>query len=190
MIWFALLLAGCVPKVRQVTSDAPPLPRVIGDPGPAPLREVVHTADRPTAMPGDEGVVGPVEHLPRKSEAGALATVNAALEDAYFPYDRAELTSEALTTLHRDAELLCAILADFPGLKVTLEGHCDERGSAEYNLALGDRRAHRAEEVLREYGVPAAAIETVSYGKESPQCVDANEACWKKNRRAHITVRR
>jgi peptidoglycan-associated lipoprotein len=191
MIWFALLLAGCGChyRPRRFTQDPPPPPPPFdGGNRPAPEREVVPVSVS-TAAPADENVP-PIEHLPPKSAAGALAQVNAALEDAYFPYDRAELTSEALTTLRRDAELLCAILADFPGLKVTLEGHCDERGSAEYNLALGDRRAHRAEEVLREYGVPAAAIETVSYGKESPQCVDANEACWKKNRRAHITVRR
>jgi peptidoglycan-associated lipoprotein len=86
--------------------------------------------------------------------------------------------------------LLCAILGEFPGLKVIVEGHCDERGSAEYNLGLGESRARRAEDVLAEYGVPAAAIEVVSYGKEAPQCIDATEACRQKNRRAHMAVKR
>ncbi len=143
------------------------------------MKPAAHIATAPVA-----------ETLPRKSEAGALAEINGALEDAYFPYDRSDLTSDALATLHRDAELLCAILADFPGLTVTIEGHCDERGSAEYNLALGDRRATRAQEVLRDYGVPAAAVQIVSYGKEAPQCLQATESCYQKNRRAHFSVKR
>jgi peptidoglycan-associated lipoprotein len=119
----------------------------------------------------------------------ALAEVNGALDDAYFAYDRSDLSPEALAALRRDATVLCAILAEFPGLKILIEGHCDERGSAEYNLALGDRRARRAEEILRENGVPPDALEIVSYGKESPQCTEPTETCWQKNRRAHMSVK-
>ncbi|HJZ96001.1 MAG TPA: OmpA family protein, partial [Candidatus Solibacter sp.] len=108
---------------------------------------------------------------------------------AFFAYDRSELSLEALAALRKDAGLLCAILADFPGVRIVLEGHCDERGSAEYNVALGDRRARRANEVLREFGVPDSAVEIVSYGKEAPQCVEATEECRQKNRRAHLSVR-
>ena len=84
-------------------------------------------------------------------------------------------------TLRRDADLLRAFFPEFPALKVTIQGHCDERGSGEYNLALGARRAWRAAEILKEFGVPQARSETVSFGKEAPQCTDANEACWQKN---------
>ena len=126
----------------------------------------------------------------RKSEPTRLAEVNGALEDAYFAYDRAEPSDEAIAALRRDAALLNAILIEFPGLKVTIEGHCDERGSAQYNLGLGERRARRAEAVLGDFGVPASALEVVSYGKEAPKCTEADEACYRKNRRAHMAVRR
>jgi len=69
-----------------------------------------------------------------------------------------------------------------------VEGHCDERGSAEYNLALGDRRATEAKDYLVEFGVPASQLTTISYGKERPQCTEHNEECWQKNRRAHLSA--
>jgi peptidoglycan-associated lipoprotein len=72
-------------------------------------------------------------------------------------------------------------------VKIRIEGNCDERGSAEYNLALGDRRAHETQNFLGEFGVPAGQLTTISYGKERPQCNANNEECWQKNRRAHIT---
>jgi peptidoglycan-associated lipoprotein len=123
-------------------------------------------------------------------ESLRIVTANSALKDAYFPYDRSEISPDALAALERDASLLCAILAEFPGLKVIIEGHCDERGSAEYNLALGDRRARSAEEILRANGVPAGAAQVVSYGKEAPQCTEPQEACYQRNRRAHLSVKR
>jgi peptidoglycan-associated lipoprotein len=112
-----------------------------------------------------------------------------ALTDIYFNYDQSDLTSLQLATLQKDASLLRTILADFPQAKIVIEGHCDERGSAEYNLALGDRRAQRVVRSLSEIGVPIDRIETVSYGKEQPQCEEANEACWSKNRRAHLMAK-
>ncbi len=75
-----------------------------------------------------------------------------------------------------------------PSLKIIVEGHCDERGSDEYNLALGDRRADAAMQFLVQLGVPAANLSKISYGKQKPQCTDANEACYQKNRRAHLAV--
>jgi peptidoglycan-associated lipoprotein len=119
-----------------------------------------------------------------------LESLNAMLEDVYFAYDRSEISGHAMTALQHDAGTLRLIFREFPGLKVIVGGHCDERGSAEYNLGLGERRARRAEDVLREYGVPAGAIEVVSYGKEAPQCTEPAESCWQKNRRAHMAVKR
>jgi peptidoglycan-associated lipoprotein len=104
--------------------------------------------------------------------------------------DCAPLLFLRLKQLQRDAALLCAILGEFRGLKVIVEGHCDERGSSGYNLGLGESRARRVQDALREYCVPAAAVEVVSYGKEASQCIEATEACWQKNRRAHMAVKR
>ena len=68
-----------------------------------------------------------------------------------------------------------------------MEGHCDERGSAEYNIGLGDRRSSSAKEFLVSLGVPADRLKTISYGKERPQCTESSESCWQKNRRAHFS---
>jgi peptidoglycan-associated lipoprotein len=108
------------------------------------------------------------------------------VQDAYFDYDKTDLRGDARDTLTSDAAALKAILGDFPTATIVIEGHCDERGSAEYNLGLGDRRASAAREFLQQLGVPADRIKTVSYGKERPQCSDQNETCWQKNRRVHF----
>lgn len=109
-------------------------------------------------------------------------------QDAYFDYDKSDVRGDARDALTRDAAALKAILADFPNAVITVEGHCDERGSAEYNIGLGDRRASSAKEFLVSVGVPADRLRTISYGKERPQCTESNETCWQKNRRAHLSV--
>jgi peptidoglycan-associated lipoprotein len=126
---------------------------------------------------------------PARTITDAVRIVNSQLEDAYFSYDRFDLDGAAQAALHRDFELLLSILADFPAVKFVVEGHCDERGSAEYNLALGDRRASSAVALLVQLGLPKTAATIVSYGKESPQCFDHAEACYRLNRRAHVMVR-
>jgi peptidoglycan-associated lipoprotein len=108
--------------------------------------------------------------------------------DAYFDYDKSDIREDARTALTKDADALKAIFGDFPTATVTIEGHCDERGSAEYNLALGDRRATSAKEFLVQLGVPADKLKTISYGKERPQCTEHNEECWQKNRRVHFST--
>jgi peptidoglycan-associated lipoprotein len=108
--------------------------------------------------------------------------------DAYFDYDKSDIREEARAALTRDADALKAIFSSFPDASVTIEGHCDERGSAEYNLALGDRRATAAKEFLVQLGVPGDKLKTISYGKERPQCTDHTEECWQKNRRAHFST--
>jgi len=108
------------------------------------------------------------------------------LQDAYYDYDKSDIRSDARDVLTRDAAALKIILNDFPTAVIVLEGHCDERGSAEYNLGLGDRRASSAKEFLQQLGVPADRLKTISYGKERPQCTEQNESCWQKNRRAHF----
>lgn len=108
------------------------------------------------------------------------------IQDIYFDYDKSEVREDARATLQRNADAMKAILNDFPSAVITVEGHCDERGSAEYNLGLGDRRATSAREFLTQIGVPADRLKPVSYGKERPACSEATEACYQKNRRAHF----
>jgi peptidoglycan-associated lipoprotein len=114
-----------------------------------------------------------------------LATM---VQDVYFDYDRSDVREDARATLTRDADALKNIFNTHSTAVVLIEGHCDERGSAEYNLGLGDRRATAAKEFLVQLGVPADRLRTVSYGKERPQCTDSNEECWQKNRRAHFSA--
>jgi peptidoglycan-associated lipoprotein len=107
-------------------------------------------------------------------------------QDAYFDYDKSDIREDARQALTRDADLLKRIFAADPSFMVVIEGHCDERGSAEYNLGLGDRRATAAKEFLVQLGVPADRLTTISFGKDRPQCTDANEECYQRNRRAHL----
>ncbi len=109
------------------------------------------------------------------------------VQDAYFDYDKSDIRGDAQTVLTQDAAALKAILADFPASVIVIEGHCDERGSAEYNLGLGDRRATSARDFLQQLGVPADRLKTISYGKERPQCTESDESCWQKNRRVHLS---
>jgi peptidoglycan-associated lipoprotein len=106
--------------------------------------------------------------------------------DALFDYDKSDIRDDARQVLTRDADALKRIFAADPAFSVVLEGHCDERGSAEYNLGLGDRRATAAKDFLVQLGVPADKVRTISYGKDRPVCTDASEACYQRNRRAHL----
>ena len=101
----------------------------------------------------------------------------------FFNYDKFDVTPEARQTLQRQADWL----KRYPNVTVTVEGHCDERGTREYNLALGERRANSAKNALVALGVPANRVTTISYGKERPAVVGSNEAAWAQNRRA-VTV--
>lgn len=127
----------------------------------------------------------PAVTAPKKSFSELLSEQ---LQDALFDYDRSEIREDARAVLTRNAEALRQIFQSYPDAIVNVEGHCDERGSAEYNLGLGDRRATAAKEFLVQLGVPADKLQTVSYGKERPVCTEANESCWQRNRRAHFSA--
>ena len=122
--------------------------------------------------------------------AGDIAAVNeylaanGLLGDVYFDFDRSDLREDSRARLARNAEWLRA----HPEFEVTLEGHCDERGTNEYNLALGERRAAAAKDYLTSLGVAASRLRTLSYGEERPQCAGSDESCWSRNRRAHFLV--
>jgi peptidoglycan-associated lipoprotein len=127
---------------------------------------------------------------PPPPPAGAVTfeqSVKNNVQDVFFDYDQSEIRSDGQSVLTQDAAALKALLADFPNAVIMVEGHCDERGSAEYNLGLGDRRAGSARDYLVQQGVPASRIRTISYGKERPQCTESDDACWQKNRRVHFS---
>jgi len=104
------------------------------------------------------------------------------VRDAYFDFNKADIRPDAREALGKTAEFL----RNNPQIKVTIEGHCDERGSTEYNLVLGDRRAAAVKSYLVSLGISADSMNTVSYGKEKPFCTDSNEECWQKNRVGHF----
>ena len=106
------------------------------------------------------------------------------VKDAYFDYDKADIRPDARDALSQTGQFL----RSYPQVKVVLEGHCDERGSTEYNLALGDRRAAAAKQFLVSLGISADRIETVSYGKEKPFCTASTEECYAQNRRGHFVM--
>jgi len=121
--------------------------------------------------------------VPKKTLSELLASE---VQDAYFDYDKSDIREDARAVLTHDAEALKQIFAEIPEGVVQIEGNCDERGSAEYNIGLGDRRAAAAKDFLVQLGVPADKVKTISYGKERPACTDSNEACWQKNRHDHF----
>ena len=106
------------------------------------------------------------------------------LSEIHFDYDRADIREADRQVLTRNADAL----KKFDFLRVTIEGHCDERGTVEYNLALGERRARAAQDYLVSLGVAADRLKTVSYGKEVPLCQQSTEDCWARNRRDHFAV--
>src|SRR5262249_32278296 len=121
-------------------------------------------------------------------ERKALNESLARMEDALFDYDTANIRPDAMHALQEDVTVIKSTLAKYPAEVVKIEGHCDERGSAEYNLALGDRRAAAAKEFLTKLGISPTQLSPVSYGKEHQVCSDHTEACWQANRRAHLVA--
>jgi peptidoglycan-associated lipoprotein len=114
----------------------------------------------------------------------SLADVQKNLTDVYFAFDKSDLSDESKAALQKNA----SYLNKWTSIKITIEGHADARGTSEYNLALGDRRASAVRDYLSNLGISAARINTVSKGKEEQVCTEMNEDCWAKNRRGHFVV--
>jgi peptidoglycan-associated lipoprotein len=106
------------------------------------------------------------------------------LGDVFFAFDKYDLSDVSREALQRNAEWM----KRWTSTRVTVEGHCDSRGTREYNIALGDRRAKAVAEYLQSLGIAADRVTTVSKGKEQPFCTEENEACWSQNRRGHFIV--
>jgi peptidoglycan-associated lipoprotein len=155
-------------------------------PAPPPPPPVAPATPPPAPPPTTQPAAAPVvdEYARLKAMASDEIDRMGLLGEIHFDYDKADLREGDRAVLSKNAE----VLKKFDFLKVTLEGHCDERGTVEYNLALGERRAKAAYDYVVSLGVPADRLKTVSYGKEIQVCNDANEACWQRNRRAKFTV--
>ena len=108
------------------------------------------------------------------------------VKDVYFDYDKADIRGDQQSSVQTDAQFL----GQHSNMNITIEGHCDDRGSTEYNLALGDQRATAVKNALTTQGVNASRIKTISYGKEKPFCTESNEACWQQNRRGHLVYQK
>jgi len=108
------------------------------------------------------------------------------IKDIYFDYDKADIRADQRASIQADM----TFLTQHTNINITIEGHCDERGSTDYNLALGDQRASAVKNELTTAGISASRIKTISYGKEKPFCTESNEACWQQNRRGHLVYQK
>ncbi|MGH9381835.1 MAG: peptidoglycan-associated lipoprotein Pal [Thermoanaerobaculia bacterium] len=167
-----MLVAGCKKK-RPSTTDT----GMETETTETPAEEVTAPPEVDTMSDLERAILD--EDLQRLNQ---LLAEQGLVGDVYFNYDDYDLQPEARERLSRNAEFLKA----HPDLVFTIEGHCDERGTNEYNLALGDRRANAAKNYLLSLGVGASAMQTLSYGEERQVCTDAAESCWSRNRRAHF----
>jgi peptidoglycan-associated lipoprotein len=172
---------------KKVVAQKPPDPVPVAKaPAETPARPLVTRETRPTPVP--ERTTAPAERVMTPQERANLNDKLARLTDALFDYDKATIRTDAQTALKDDVGVIRDILANFPSQKLLIEGHCDERGSDEYNLALGDRRAKATEEFLSTMGIPQTQLTIISFGKARPVCTEASEDCYQKNRRAHVTA--
>jgi peptidoglycan-associated lipoprotein len=178
-----LLAVGCSKKA--VTAAPPP-------PAPAPATTTArNTAPAPPATRQVARATPPAatpvaRRTPNAATRARIDELLARIQDAYFDYDKHALRPDALKALESDSKELRDIIVQYPSYKLTIEGYCDERGSAEYNMALGDARAKAAKDFLVGVGIPAEQLRVVSFGKEKQVCDEHDEACWQKNRRVHI----
>ena len=178
----SLMVAGCTKK-PVAAAPTPPAPA----PAAAPERSAAATPAPSRPAPAPAAAV----ERPKYPDAATRARIDqllARIEDAYFDYDKHTLRPDAVNALQADSTELRDILKDYPDYKLRIEGHCDERGSAEYNMALGQARAEAAKAYLVQVGIPSDQLGLISYGKEKPTCTDHDENCWQKNRRIHIVA--
>jgi peptidoglycan-associated lipoprotein len=178
-IFLAILLAAALGTTAACKKKPPTTA-----PGARPVTE------EPTRPREERVVPPPPTGAPTDVESSALpadvAAINARgyLKDAFFDYDKADLRDDARTALTTDAEWL----KRYRSIQFLIEGHCDERGTSEYNLALGDRRANAAKEYLVSLGVDASRNNTQTNPNHRPFCNESSEDCWQQNRRAHFLV--
>jgi peptidoglycan-associated lipoprotein len=183
---FVLIIAGCSKKAPVASTPKAPDTTPVAAARPS---NNSRPATRSNTTPTPQRVAqnsGPRTMPPQVRET--LNQYLAKMEDALFDFDKATIRPDANTALKEDVGVVRDILAAYPSQKLLIEGHADERGSEEYNLALGDRRAQSVKDFLISMGIPSNQLTLISYGKDRPVCSDESEACWQRNRRAHVTA--
>jgi peptidoglycan-associated lipoprotein len=172
-----LSAAACHKKVAVATPAPPPPPPAAPAPPPPPPPPAPRPAPEPPPRPLTEEQI-----FAQKS----LDQLNAErpLDDVYFDLDRSEIREDGKAPLQKDADWL----KKWGSTAINIEGHCDSRGSSEYNLGLGSRRASAAKDYLVNLGVPSSRVTIISKGKEQPFCNDESESCWQQNRRGHFVI--
>lgn len=171
---------------KQTVSAAPQEPRPSTGVEAARIVEPPSVARETPSQPGRPSSPASSSGPTNASQPPAVsALLPGVIEDVYFDYDRFSLRTDAQATLEKNARWL----KSKNGLKVLVEGHCDERGTLAYNLVLGERRAQSIKRYLQELGTPSSQLQIVSYGKERPFCTEHREACWQQNRRGHFVVK-
>ena len=180
----SLLAGGCANK-EAVKKEEPIVPPVaVEKVEPAkPVEQAKMAEEAKLAAPVDQ--VKPAQDETAKTSASSQGPVEVKFETVYFDFDKSDLRQDARDVLSKNAE---TILKSFAGAKIQIEGHCDERGSAEYNLALGEHRAKSAKKYLTTLGVKSENLSIISYGKEKPAVNGNDEAAWAKNRRAEFVL--
>ncbi len=173
----ALAIGACKKAEPEPPPPPPPPPPAAEPPPPEPVPPPPEPPVEPEYVsPWSEDIV----------EANAEVHEKGLLGDVYFEFDKATLTDATRSQLGKNADFLKS--RDGEDFVITIEGHCDERGTNDYNLALGDRRANAARDYLTSLGISGGRLKTISYGEERPQCDDSNEDCWQLNRRAYFRV--
>lgn len=167
------LSGGCSKQKPKPAPEVAPTPEPAATPAPATNVEPPKEEFKPLVEPKVQ-----VTELPNAKEMGRY------LKDTFFDFDKADIRTDQRDTLAANADWL----RKYPGVKFRIEGHCDERGTANYNMALGERRANAVKEYLASLGVDGSRSETISYGKERPFAQGHEESAWSQNRRAHFVV--
>ncbi|HKD04582.1 MAG TPA: OmpA family protein [Bryobacteraceae bacterium] len=178
------VFAGACAKKNVAVKTPPPPPPAATAAAPAPQQRAA--APAPASTPAS--ATAAPSRYPNAQTRARIDELLAHIEDAYFDYNRHTLREDAVKALNDDSKELATIMSQYPDYKLQVQGYCDERGSAEYNMALGEARAKSAKDYLVSVGVSSNQLSTISFGKEKQLCDEHDEACWAKNRRVHIVA--
>ena len=185
LVWSAVLMAlllvvgACGPK------DAPAVPADVADtPPPSTSRPAEPTDVGSGAKPDTSKDAGDLILPPEVMAADKVAREKGLIGDIYFDFDKYDLKPEARERLSKNADFM----KQNTKYVIEIQGHCDERGTNDYNIALADRRANAAREYMATLGIADSRLKTVSFGEEKPTCTDHNESCWWRNRRGEFHI--
>jgi len=177
LIGLAILGQACAPAATSKPTSSLPPPSAADSSGSAGAGEGQRGSTK-------DSTLGKSSLDDLKTGKAPVTSPSSPLKDVFFEFDRSDLSADARSVLRANADWL----KTNPAVRIEIEGHCDERGTSEYNLALGAKRAQAAREYLATLGVTSERLSTTSYGEEIPLCKEAIESCWKQNRRARFVI--